>query len=124
MTDNFEKDINVPSKEIIITNKRQGKNIYNIIDDKTELTIQSKKFGDITFIVNTHLIDLLKEYPWCVRNFKGNYYAYANNINHLEEPSKYQEYKGIIKDWMDSYEYLTRQYSLSLDGGKLKRPIW
>ena len=38
-------------KQIIITNKRQGKNIYNIIDNKTELTIQSKKFGDITFIV-------------------------------------------------------------------------
>ena len=65
-------------KQIMITNKRQGKNIYNVIDNKTELTIQSKKFGDITFIVDTTLIDLLKEYPWCVRNFKGNYYAYAN----------------------------------------------
>ena len=66
------------NKQIIITNKRQGKNIYNIIDDKTELIIKSKKFGDVVFIIDTNLIDLLKEYPWCVRNFKGNYYAYTN----------------------------------------------
>ena len=50
------------NKQIIITNKRQGKNIYNIIDDKTELIIKSKKFGDVVFIIDTNLIDLLKEY--------------------------------------------------------------
>lgn len=65
-------------KQIIITNKRQGKNIYNIIGDKTILTVKSKKYGDIAFLIDTNLIDLLKEYPWVVRNFRSNFYAYAN----------------------------------------------
>ena len=49
MTDkenSFEKDINSPSKEqIIISNRRQGKNIYTIKEDVAELEINSKKYG-------------------------------------------------------------------------------
>ena len=53
MTDkknNFEKDINVPSKEqIIISNRRQGKNIYTIKEDVAELEINSKKYAEALY---------------------------------------------------------------------------
>lgn len=64
--------------KIIIKNKRQGVNIYNVIGNTTELIIKSKKYGDVKFIVDTCFIDLLKEYPWCVRNYRNNFYACAN----------------------------------------------
>lgn len=58
--------------------KRPQTNFYNIINDITELTIKSKTYGDIVFIIDTDKVERIKKYHWTLRKLYNNYYAYAN----------------------------------------------
>lgn len=58
--------------------ERPQTNFYNIIGDITELTIKSKSYGNIVFIIDTNQIERIKKYRWTLRKSYGNYYAYAN----------------------------------------------
>lgn len=62
-------------KEIIIENKRSNKNIYKIKDDITELSIFSKKYGEIIFIIDTKLIKQVCSHYWSIANYRGKIYA-------------------------------------------------
>lgn len=76
---NFAKDINVPRKEqIIISNRRQGKNIYTIKEDVAELEINSKKYGKLLFIIDASLLDIITKHYWGARCYRGHFYAYTH----------------------------------------------
>lgn len=58
--------------------KRPQTNFYKTIRENTELKIQSKKYGDIIFIIDSEDFDIVKNYQWTARKLYSNFYAYAN----------------------------------------------
>ena len=101
------------NKPIIILNKRKGINFYNIIGEITELSIQSKKYGRITFIVDTKCFDYIKNFPWCVRCYRGNFYAYTNNNISLHRLLTDCP-KGLFVDHINHNTLDNRKYNLKV----------
>ena len=60
---------------------RPQTNFYKTIEKNTELKIQSKKYGDIIFIIDNEDLDIIKNYQWTVRKLYNNFYAYTGKWN-------------------------------------------
>lgn len=56
---------------------REQSNFYTIKGDIVELKIQSKKYGEIVFIIDNDDLDIIKNYQWTVRKLYSNFYAYT-----------------------------------------------
>lgn len=57
---------------------RPQTNFYKINNDVTELTIKSKKYGDVVFLIDTTDFEKIKDYQWTLRKLGSGFYAYAS----------------------------------------------
>jgi hypothetical protein len=56
---------------------REQSNFYTIKGDIVELKVQSKKYGEIVFIIDNDDLDIIKNYQWTARKLYSNFYAYT-----------------------------------------------
>ena len=61
--------------------KRPQTNFYKTEDGITRLIIKSKKYREITFIIDTDEIEKIKKFRWTLRKLKSGFYAYTNFWN-------------------------------------------
>lgn len=79
--------------KVIIENKRQGKNVYEISDKLVILNIDSKKYGKQKFLIDKEMLNDVTQYYWGLRNYRNNFYAYTHIGNY-----KYLALHRLIAD--------------------------